>query len=101
MDALLTTPPSLVEMSDGVSFSVTDPLRIAERIIEIRSMVAREWKGRMSREEVKHDHLEMNDVLFRVMMGRTMEESGGDGVVGEIQEEKTIGELDGKTGAFE
>lgn len=98
IDALLTTPPSLVEMSDGIG--LTDPLSIAQRIIELRTMVAREWKS-MMRDEVKNDHLVMNDVLFRVMMGRTMEESGGDGVAGEIQEEKTVYELANKTGEFE
>lgn len=101
IDALLTTSPSLVEMSDGITIGLTDPLRIAERIIEIRSMVAQEWKS-MMREEVKNDHLEMNDVLFRIMMGRTMEDSRvGDGIVGEIQEESTQDELANTTGTFE
>jgi hypothetical protein len=100
IDALLTTPPSLVEMSDGVTIGLTDPLSIAERIIEIRSVVAQEWKS-MMRDEVKNDHLRMNDVLFRVMMGRTMDESGGDGVAGEIQEETTTEVLANTTGAFE
>lgn len=98
IDALLTTPPSLVEMSDGVG--VIDPLAIVERIIEKRTMVAREWKS-MMRDEVKNDHLVMNDVLFRVMMGRTMEESGGDGMAVEIQEETTVDELANTTGEFE
>lgn len=91
IDALLTTSPSLVEMSDGITIGLTDPLRIAERIIEIRSRVAQEWKS-MMREEVKNDHLEMNDVLFRIMMGRTMEDSReGDGAVGEIRAANTTG----------
>ena len=100
IDVLLTTPPSLVEMSDGKTVGLTDPLRIAERIIEMRSIVAQEWKSIM-REEVKNDHLKMNDVLFRVMMGRTIEDSGGDGVVGEIQEETTPDKLPNATGSFE
>ncbi len=100
IDILLTTPPRLVEMSDGKTVGLTDPLRVVERIIEIRSMVAQEWK-RIMREEVKKDHLKMNDVLFRVMMGRTMEGSGEDRVVGEIQEETTLDKLPNATGTFE
>ncbi len=49
--------------------------------------------------EVPNDHLEMNDVLFRGMMGRTIDESGNDIV--EIQEETTNENLANDTGSFE
>ena len=52
-----------------------------------------------SEREVKDDHLELNDVLFRVMMGRTIDESGNEVV--EIQEETTMEDLSDSTGAFE
>eukprot|EP00585_Thalassiosira_rotula_P013413 CAMPEP_0196131734 /NCGR_PEP_ID=MMETSP0910-20130528/1614_1 /TAXON_ID=49265 /ORGANISM="Thalassiosira rotula, Strain GSO102" /LENGTH=550 /DNA_ID=CAMNT_0041391239 /DNA_START=18 /DNA_END=1667 /DNA_ORIENTATION=- len=85
IDALLRTPPSLVELSDGSKTVVglTDPLRIAERIIALRSEIATEWKGMMR--GVTEEHMELNDVLFRVMMGRTIDESGNEVV--EIEEE--------------
>mmetsp|Transcript_40490 Transcript_40490/g.72974 ORF Transcript_40490/g.72974 Transcript_40490/m.72974 type:complete len:280 (-) Transcript_40490:4007-4846(-) len=97
IDALLCTSPSLVEMSDGKTIGLTDPLRIAERIIAMRSEIASEWKILVR--EVKEDHLELNDVLFRVMMGRTIDESGNEIV--EIEEEKTVEELSDSAGAFE
>lgn len=98
VDALLSTPPSLVEASDGSgSVGLTDPLRMAESIIGIRSDVAREWKALMG--EVRADHSRLNDVLFRVMTGRTFDESGNDAV--EIQEETTMEALSDSAGAFE
>ena len=97
IDALLRTPPSLVELSDGKHIGLTDPLQVAERIIGIRSEIANEWKGLM--DEVSNDHVEMNNVLFRVMMGRTIDESGNDVI--EIEEERTLENLDDDAGAFE
>jgi len=99
IDALLRTPPSLVEMSDGSNtVGLTDPLRIAERIIALRSEIALEWKVMMG--EVRGEHVELNDVLFRVMMGRTIDESGNEVV--EIEEESDwVEELPDSTGTFE
>jgi len=48
-------------------------------------------------EEVEEDHGIMNDVIFRVMMGRTMEESGN---VYDVNETTFEGSADG-SGAFE
>ena len=95
IDELLSTPPALVDM--GKTVGLTDPLQIAERLIALRSNIAQEWKSMMR--EVPQDHLEMNDVLIRVMMGRTINESGNDVV--EIQEETTIDNLADDTGSFE
>ena len=71
IDALLRTPPSLVDMDGGKSVGLTDPLRIAEGIIALRSEIAEEFKELMG--EVKGDHLRLNEVLFRVMMGKAIE----------------------------
>ena len=90
IDAVLRAPPPL---PDG--WHSTDPLRMAQRIVSIQKDVALEWMGMM--EEVEEDHGIMNDVIFRVMMGRTMEESGNDYDVNETTFE---GSADG-SGAFE
>ena len=97
IDALLNTPPSLVEMPDSKTIGLTDPLQIAERIIAIRSEIAHEWKSLMR--EVKDDHLKLNGVLFRAMTERTIDESLNEAV--EIQEEITMDELSNSTGSFE
>jgi len=100
IDALLRSPPSLVSMDDGRSLGLTDPLRIAERIIAKRSEVAHEWIGMMK--EVKADHLVLNDLLFRVMMGKAIDASGNvvDEVV-RIAEERTWERLGDDAGIFE
>ena len=109
LNALLNTPPSLIEMSPSASSSLSssdydygliDPLQITQRIITIRSAIANEWKGMMR--EVTNDHGILNDVLFRVMMGRSLDESENvnDSVV-EIQEEITLDDLDDSAGEFE
>jgi len=99
IDALLRSSPSLVSMDDGRSLGLTDPLRIAERIISKRSEVAHEWIGLMK--EVKADHLVLNDLLFRVMMGKAIDASGN--VVDEvtIEEETTWETLGDDAGIFE
>jgi len=99
IDALLRSPPSLVSMDDGRSLGLTDPLRIAERIISKRSEVAHEWIGLMK--EVKADHLVLNDLLFRVMMGKAIDASGN--VIDEvtIEEETTWETLGDDAGIFE
>jgi hypothetical protein len=99
IDALLRSPPSLVSMDDGRSLGLTDPLRIAERIIFKRSEVAHEWIGLMK--EVKADHLVLNDLLFRVMMRKAIDASGN--VVDEvtIEEETTWETLGDDAGIFE
>ncbi|KAL7534419.1 hypothetical protein ACHAWF_004830 [Thalassiosira exigua] len=97
LDSLLRSPPSLVEPSDGGRGGLTDPLWIAEKIIAARSEIATEWKDVMG--EIKQDHLKMSNELFRVMMGRTMDESGNDVI--EIEEERTMEDLSDSTGAFE
>jgi len=102
IDALLRTPPTLVGGGGGDANAVvglTDPLRVAERIIAMRGDVASEWMGMMG--EVAEDHGVLNDVLFRVMMGRTMNESGNVGDVVDIREEVTFDELADNTGAFD
>jgi hypothetical protein len=101
IDALLRTPPALVGGGGGADASVglTDPLRVAERIIAARVDVASEWMGMMG--EVAEDHRALNDVLVRVVMGRTMDESGNVGDVVDIREERTFDELADDTGAFD
>ena len=74
-------------------------MRVAERIIAARVDVASEWMGVMA--EVEGDHGVLNDELFRVMMGRTMDESGDVGDVVDIREEVTLDELADNTGAFD
>ena len=105
LNALLSTPPSLIEMSPFASssdydYGLIDPLQITQRIITIRSAIANEWQGMMR--EVTNDHGILNDVLFRVMMGRSLDESENvnDSVV-EIQEEITLDALDDSAGEFE
>lgn len=100
IDALLRTPPSLMELSDGKTIGLTDPLRIAERIIALRSEIAQEWRVMMV--EVKDDHLALNDILFRVLMGKAIDESGNemDDMV-RIEEERTVEPLSDSAGAFE
>jgi hypothetical protein len=100
IDALLRSPPSLVSMDDGRSLGLTDPLRIAERIIAKRSEVANEWIDMMK--EVKADHLMLRDLLFRVMMGKAIDHSGN--FVDEevtIEEETTWEPLADDAGMFE
>ena len=94
IDAVLRAPPPL---PDG--WHSTDPLRMAQRIVSIQKDVALEWMGMM--EEVEEDHRVLNDVIFRVMMGRTMEESGNAYDVAEIREETTFEGLTDGTGTFE
>jgi hypothetical protein len=101
IDALLSTSPTLV---GGVGVGVgdanhavvglTDPLRMAERIIATRCDVASEWMGLMG--EVSEDHRILNDVLVRVVMGRSLNESGN-----VMSEETTFDELADGTGAFD
>jgi hypothetical protein len=90
IDAVLRAPPPLPN-----GWHSTDPLRMAQRIVSIQKDVAIEWMGMM--EEVEEDHGIMNDVIFRVMMGRTMEESGN---VYDVNETTFEGSADG-SGAFE
>ena len=108
LNALLNTPPSLIEMSPSASSSLSssdydygliDPLQITQRIITIRSTIANEWQGMMR--EVTTDHGILNDVLFRVMMGRSLDESENVNDMVEIQEEITLDELDDSAGEFE
>eukprot|EP00970_Alexandrium_tamarense_P002648 scaffold374_cov282-Alexandrium_tamarense.AAC.1 len=89
-----------MELSDGKSIGLTDPLRIAERIIALRSEIAQEWRVMMV--EVKDDHLALNDILFRVLMGKAIDESGNeiDDMV-RIEEERTVEPLSDSAGAFE
>eukprot|EP00804_Cyclotella_cryptica_P012736 CCRYP_019209-RB/>CCRYP_019209-RB protein AED:0.10 eAED:0.10 QI:0/0.5/0.33/1/1/0.66/3/272/356 len=99
IDALLRSPPSFMELSDRKSVGLTDPLRLAERIIAIRSETAEEWKNAMR--EVKEDHLQLNDILIRVMLGKVIDDSVSDseGTV-MIVEERTLEPLD-DAGLFE
>ncbi|KAL3770183.1 hypothetical protein ACHAW5_009278 [Stephanodiscus triporus] len=102
IDALLRTSPTLVGGGDGDANAIvglTDPLRVAERIVAIRGDISSEWRGMMG--EVTEDHRMMNEVLFRVMMGRAMDESGNVDDVVDIREETTFEELADDTGAFD
>jgi hypothetical protein len=100
IDALLRSPPSLISMDDGRSLGLTDPLRISERIIAKRSEVSAEWIDLMR--EVKSDHLVLSGLLFRVMMGKAVDESGDfiDEMV-VIEEERTWGPFGDDAGMFE
>ena len=72
---------------------------MAERIITTRCDVASEWMGLMG--EVSEDHRVLNDVLVRVVMGRSMDKSGSVDDVVSISEETTLDELADDTGAFD
>lgn len=97
IDELLRSPPSFIELSDRKSVGLTDPLRLAERIIAIRSETAEEWKNVMR--EVKEDHLRLNDILVRVMLGKAIDGSASeDERIVKIVEERT---LDPDVGLFE
>ena len=96
IDALLRSPPSLVSMDDGHTLGLTDPLRLAERVIAKRSEIAFAWIDEMR--EVKNDHLALNDKLFRVMMGKAVNVQDEEAVT--IEEERTW-ELADDTGMFE
>ncbi|KAK1741214.1 hypothetical protein QTG54_008466 [Skeletonema marinoi] len=98
IDTLLRSPPSLVSMDDGRSLGLTDPLRIAERIIAKRSEVAHEWIGMMK--EVKADHLVLNELVVRVMMGKAIDASEDNNEV-TIEEETTWEPLGDDAGVFE
>lgn len=99
IDALLRTPPSFVEREGSSHVELVNPLRLAECIIAIRSEIAEEWKGKMR--EVKQDHLQMNDVLVRSMLGKAFDISKdeSEGRI-EIVEEKSWEALD-DVGSFE
>ncbi|KAL3817463.1 hypothetical protein ACHAXA_001470 [Cyclostephanos tholiformis] len=101
IDALLRTPPRLVGVGGDANAIVglTDPLRMVERIIATRCVVASEWIGMMG--EVSEDHRILNDVLIRVVMGRSMDESGNVDDVVCIREETTFEELADDTGSFD
>jgi hypothetical protein len=77
---------------------LTDPLRIAERIIAKRSEVAHEWIGMMK--EVKADHLVLNELVVRVMMGKAIDASEDNNDV-TIEEETTWEPLGDDAGVFE
>ncbi len=96
IDALLRSPPSLVSMDDGRTLGLTDPLRLAERLIAKRSEIAFAWIDEMR--EVKNDHLALNDKLFRVMMGKAVNVQDEEAVT--IEEERTW-DLADDTGMFE
>ena len=95
LNELLTTPPSFVEHGGNVGLS--DPLLIAQRIIQVRQNIAQDWIQQMA--EVEEDHAHLNAVLIRVMMGRMIDSSGNDFV--EINEESTLGDISSSTGEFE
>jgi hypothetical protein len=97
IDALLRSSPTLV--GSGGRIGMKDPLRVAERLITLRSEIALEWIEMLR--EVPEDHKVLNDVLVRVMMTRTMEESGNVNDVVNIQEETTLDKLADGTGAFD
>jgi hypothetical protein len=88
-----------MESSDRKSVGLVDPLGLAERIIASRSDTAEEWKNAMW--EVKEDHLRLNDILIRVMLGKAIDNSASeaDGTVN-IVEERTFEPLD-DVGLFE
>lgn len=98
---LLSADPSLVVLPDsGEPIGWTDPLWIAQRIVAMRSEIAWEWKDAMG--EVKGDHAKLSSDLFRVMMGRTIDESESDGVVQIIEEGiAPFDDLSGSFGVFE
>lgn len=97
IDALLRSSPTLV--GTGGRIGLKDPLRVAERIITLRSEIALEWMELLR--EVPDDHKVLNDILVRVVMTRTMDESGNVNDVVNIQEETTLDELADGTGAFD
>ena len=98
IDALLRQPPLFVETGRN-SMGLIDPMALAERIINIRSEIAEDWKYLMR--EVKDDHAWLNDKLIRAMMGKAIDNTRNeiDARV-EIVEEK-IWDIPDDIGAFE
>mmetsp|Transcript_1800 Transcript_1800/g.4002 ORF Transcript_1800/g.4002 Transcript_1800/m.4002 type:complete len:437 (-) Transcript_1800:2866-4176(-) len=96
LDKLLSSPPSFVEHGDG-NVGLSDPLLMAQRIIQLRRIISQDWIQQMA--EVEEDHTHLNAVLIRVMMGRMIDSSGNDFV--DIQEESTTDDLSSSIGEFE
>ena len=70
MQDLLLSPPSATTSVDGNVMELVDPLRIAEEIIQARSIVARKWKEIMQT-VVPSDHMQLQKAILAVrMMGQ-------------------------------
>lgn len=98
IDALLRTPPSFIELPGESTPGFIDPMALAERIISIRSDIAEEWKFLMR--EVKDDHLWLNDLLTRAIMGKAFD-SSDDIEKGFEFIEESVWELSDDVGEFE
>lgn len=66
LEELLMTPPSTKELSSS-RIGLIDPLRIAEDIITMRSVVAEEWKAEIA--AVPDDHMGLRKKLLSKQMG--------------------------------
>jgi len=67
MEKLLSTPPSMKNISD-TQMALIDPHSVAEEIIRTRGEVAHEWKDILS--NVKNDHVDVRKVLFTQQMSQ-------------------------------
>jgi len=68
LQELLLTPPTVV--TDDNTMELVDPLRIAEDLIQARSIVALEWKDIM-KHLVPSDHMELQKDILAVRMGQS------------------------------
>lgn len=66
LEELLMTPPSTREISSS-RIGLIDPLRIAEDVIAMRSVVAEEWKTEIA--SVPDDHMGLRKKLLSKQMG--------------------------------
>jgi hypothetical protein len=71
LEALLMAPPSTKELSSS-RIGFIDPLRIAEDIITMRSVVAEEWQTEIA--SVPEDHMGLRKKLLSKQMGSSLVE---------------------------
>lgn len=75
LQALLSTPPSAVELPSSsatrAQIGLVDPLRIAQDVLEARTNVTEEWRAIM-RDVVPSDHMELQKSILAVRMGKTI-----------------------------
>eukprot|EP00977_Amphora_coffeiformis_P023528 scaffold13527_cov202-Amphora_coffeaeformis.AAC.13 len=75
LQALLSTPPSTVELPSSTvtqaQIGLVDPLRIAQDVLEAREGVVQEWQAIM-RDVVPSDHMELQKSILAVRMGKTI-----------------------------
>lgn len=72
LEELLLSPPSVKTVAGTVGF--IDPMRIAEDVIAMRSLVAQDWGSIVAAVPGK-DHAELRNMCSAIRMGKTIERS--------------------------